>query len=101
MREIQVGSAGRRRFLKAFMAAGPGLAVAANQAAVMSLVDAPASELAVTEDCVTLEAPASRSVSSIDVKPLEFSPDHPLPGLPGTDPLTWTGDLSVKMMDGT
>jgi len=49
---------------------------------------------------VTLEAPESRNVSPIEVKPLEFSPDHPLPGLPGTGPLTWTGDLSVKMMDG-
>src|SRR5215469_5167034 len=100
MRELKTDSADRRRFLKAFMAAGPGLAVAANQAAVKSVADAPASELAVAEDCMTLEAPASRNESPIEVKPLEFSPDHPLPGLPGTDSLTWTGDLSVKMING-
>jgi dienelactone hydrolase len=100
MAEIQVDSAGRRRFLKAFMAAGSGLAVAPNEAAIKSIADGPADELAVAEDCVALEAPASSNVSPIDVKPLEFSPDHPQPRLPGTDPLTWTGDLSVKMMDG-
>jgi dienelactone hydrolase len=80
--------------------ASSGLAVAANRAAIKSAADVPAGQLAVTEDCVTLEAPASRNVSPIEVKPLEFSADHPLQGLPGTDPLTWTDDLSVKMMDG-
>ncbi|HEV2382800.1 MAG TPA: hypothetical protein VG206_23800 [Terriglobia bacterium] len=100
MREIRTDGEGRRRFLKTFMAAGSGLAVAANQAAVESVADAPANELSVTEDCVTLEAPAARNISLIEVKPLEFSPDHSLPGLPATDPLTLTGDLSVKMMDG-
>ena len=100
MKEIEADSAGRRRFLKAFMAAGSGLAVATNRAAIKSVADAPASELAVTEDCVALEAPVSGNVSPIEVERLEFSPDHPLPGLPGTDPLTWNGDLSVKMMDG-
>src|ERR1043166_8049484 len=100
MREIRADRAGRRRFLKAFMAAGSGLPVAANQAAIKSIADAPARELAVTDDCVVLEAPSSRNASPIEVKPLEFSPDHPLPGLPGTDPFTWTGDLSARMMDG-
>ena len=100
MREDDSGNAGRRRFLKTFVAAGSSLAVAPNLAADKSVADAIAAEASPAEECVTLEAPASRTVAPIDVKPLEFVPDHPLPGLPGSDPLTWTGDLSVKMMDG-
>jgi dienelactone hydrolase len=98
MREDQSGSAGRRRFLKAFMAAGSSLAVAPNLAADKSAVDTVATEASPVEDCVTLEAPASLTIPPIDVKPLEIPSDHP--GLSGTSPLTWTGDLSVKMMDG-
>jgi len=100
MREDPSDNAGRRRFLKAFVAAGSGLAVAPSLAAGKNSVDNVAPEASSAEDCVTLEAPASRTIAPVDVKPLEFSPDHPLPGLPGTSLLTWTGDLSVKMMDG-
>jgi dienelactone hydrolase len=100
MREDQSGSAGRRRFLKSLMAAGSGLAVAPDFAADKSAVDTVAAEASPAEDCVTLEAPASRTVAPIDVKPLEFPPEHPFLGLPATAPLTWSGDLSVKMMDG-
>jgi dienelactone hydrolase len=100
MSEYPADTAGRRRFLKAVMAAGSSLAVAPNLAADKSAVDTVATEAPPAEDCVTLEAPASWTVPPIDVKPLEFPPDHPLPGLSWTLPLTWTGDLSVKMMDG-
>ena len=100
MGEDQSGSAGRRRFLKTFLAAGTGFAVAPNLAADKNAADATATQASPAEDCVTLEAPASRTVTPIDVKPLEAPADHPLPGLSGTSLLTWTGDLSVKMMDG-
>src|SRR5437762_3028351 len=52
------------------------------------------------ETCTAMEAPPSRSVSADEIKQIDFPSDHPLPGLPGTLPLTWTGDLSIKMMDG-
>src|SRR5204863_301716 len=52
------------------------------------------------ETCATLEAPLSKTVSVEQIKELEFASDHPLEGLPGTSPLTWTGDLSIRMMDG-
>lgn len=99
MQESEANRKGRRQFLKAFMAAGSGLTVAPDLASAGSAPRV-ASDPVPGEDCVTLEAPASRNVSAIDVNPLEFPPGQPLPGLPGTDPLTWTGDLSVKMMDG-
>src|SRR5690348_4671328 len=93
----------RRRFLKAVAAAGSGLAgraVAPNLAAGTSAIGMPATEPKLAEACATLEAPLSRSVAPAETKSLEFPSDHPLPGLPETDPLTWTGDLSIRMMDG-
>jgi dienelactone hydrolase len=96
MRDLEPNMNGRRRFLKTFMAAGSSLAVAPNFAAAKAAVDTPATEAPPAEGCVALEAPASWTLPPIDVRPL----GHPLPGLSGTSPLTWTGDLSVKMMDG-
>ena len=98
MRRISV--AGRRRFLKAVAAAGSGLAVAPDLAGQATTIGKPAPESKSAEYCVALEAPASAKPVQQDVKPLAFSSDHPLPGLPGTDPLTWSGDLSARMMDG-
>src|SRR5215472_17235354 len=100
MREPEVDITGRRRFLKAAVAASPCLAVAPHLAGGKSGADAPAKKPLPAENSVTLEAPVSWKVSPIDVKPLEFPSDNPLPGLPGNAPLTWTGDLSVRMMDG-
>ncbi|HEV2423683.1 MAG TPA: dienelactone hydrolase family protein [Terriglobia bacterium] len=100
MREGQSDNASRRQFLKAAVAAGSGLAVVPTVGADKSAVDNAATATSPAEHCVTLEAPASWTEPPIDVKPLEFLPDHPLPGLSGTSTLTWTGDLSVRMMDG-
>ncbi len=99
MREDQSGSESRRRFLKAFVA-GSSLAVAPSFAADKSAARTTATGTSPAEDCVTLEAPASRTVAPIEVKPIEFPPGQPLPGLDGTAPLTCSGDLSVKMMEG-
>lgn len=103
MRNLEGDITERRRFLKAVAAAGSslsGMMVAPNLGAGTSDGDPPAAEPKSPETCITLEAPTSNSVSPLEIRSLQFSPEHFQPGLPGTDPLTWTGDLSVKMMDG-
>lgn len=56
MQEDQSDSASRRRFLKAFVAAGSGLAVAPNVAADQNVERTAAPDAPQAEACVTLEA---------------------------------------------
>src|SRR6266568_4047303 len=103
MRNLEGDITDRRRFLKAVAAAGSslaGTAVAPNLGTETSAIGKPATEPKSAETCAALEAPLSSNVPLEQIKQLEFPSDHPLRGLPGTEPLTWTGDLSIKMMDG-
>jgi len=97
-----VDSTDRRRFLKAVAVAGSGLAgtaVGPNLAKEAS-TRVKRGELELAETCTAMEAPLARTVSTEQIKQLDFPSGQPLPGLPETLPLTWTGDLSTKMMDG-
>src|SRR5437773_7180978 len=103
MRDREGDITDRRRFLKTVAVAGSslaGTAVVPNLVTETSAIATPAPEPKIVETCATLEAPISRSISPDQIKPLEFPSDQPLQGLPGSQPLTWTGDLSIKMMDG-
>jgi dienelactone hydrolase len=103
MRDLERDITDRRRFLKAVAAAGSslaGTAVAPNLVPETSVIGKSATEPKSAETCAALEAPLSRNVPPEQIKQLELPSDQPLPGLPGTDPLNWTGDRSIKMMDG-
>jgi len=103
MRGLEADITDRRRFLKAIALVGSGLAgtaVAPNLIAPEKATAEPTVEPKSTETCATLEAPLSSSMSPEQIKHLEFPLERPLQGLPGTRPLTWTDDLSIKMMDG-
>jgi hypothetical protein len=101
MRDLEGEITDRRRLLKTVAMAGSSLAgtvVAQNPVPETRAIGKPAPAPKFAETCATMEAPLSRSVSAEQVRQLEFRSDDPLDGLPGTRPLTWTGDLSIKRM---